>query len=231
MSVPGREDVEIPGDAGVLHGLFELPDGASPAGGVVVAHPHPLHGGTMVQPLVHRIARACRAEGLATLRFNFRGVGRSAGDYSGVEEFRDVLSAVSWLRERLEGRPVTLCGYSFGAAMSALAAVEGAQIGRLALVAFPIHWEEMGPRFFARLGEVDVPVLALCGELDEIAPPAEVEAFLRSVGVEPHMVVIPRADHFFVGLTDQAAGQVARFATGADGPAALRDPGEVPHAV
>ena len=71
------------------------------AGGVVVAHPHPLHGGTMAQPVVYRIARACREQRLATLRFNFRGVGGSAGTFSGTEEYRDVEAAAAFLRGRL----------------------------------------------------------------------------------------------------------------------------------
>ncbi len=88
-----------------LEGILEWPAGvgesaatggeAGPrvAGGVVVAHPHPLYGGTMAQPVVYRVAQACRERGFASLRFNFRGVGQSEGRYSGSEEYRDVEAA------------------------------------------------------------------------------------------------------------------------------------------
>jgi len=72
-----------------------------PAGGVVIAHPHPLMGGTMAQPVVYRVARACRERGFASLRFNFRGVGQSRGRYSGSEEYRDVEAALAFLRGRV----------------------------------------------------------------------------------------------------------------------------------
>jgi len=209
--VPEREEVTLTGEVGALEGLLEHPDRGVPVGGVVVAHPHPLYGGTMVQPVVHHVARACRHEGLVTLRFNFRGVGASSGSYSGLDEYRDILAASAYLSERLEGLPISLCGYSFGAAMSALAAIDGASAAALALVAFPVHWEEMMPSFFDRLGLVSAPVLAVCGELDEIAPPAEVEELLRGAGVDPRMVKVPRADHFFIGLADHVGEVVAAF--------------------
>ncbi|GAB4256260.1 MAG: Dot/Icm type IV secretion system effector CoxH3 [Thermoleophilia bacterium] len=210
---PAKREVFIPGDAGRLEALFELPDGgADPVGGVVVAHPHPLHGGTMVQPVVHHVARACRRRGLATLRFNFRGAGRSGGAYSGVEEYRDVQAAAGHLRAELGGGlPVALAGYSFGSVMASLAVTEGEAAAGLALVAFPLRWEEFMPGFFTRLGEYGGPVLALCGERDDIAPPDEVEDFLRGVGIDPTTVVIPGADHFFGGAQESVGATVGAF--------------------
>lgn len=208
-----KREVFIPGDAGRLEALLELPDGGvDPVGGVVVAHPHPLHGGTMVQPLVHHVARACRRRGLATLRFNFRGVGRSEGAYSGVEEYRDVQAAAGFLRAELGGGlPVALAGYSFGSVMASVAVTEGEAAVGLALVAFPLRWEEFMPGFFAHLGEYAGPVLALCGERDDIAPPGEVEGFLRGVGIDPTIVVIPGADHFFAGSQESVGATVGEF--------------------
>src|SRR5512143_2735680 len=92
--------VTIPGPAGPLEGLLRLPP--RPAGTAVVAHPHPRLGGTMHTKVVHRAARLLAdAFSLASLRFNFRGVGASAGAYTGGPgETEDLVAAASWLRER-----------------------------------------------------------------------------------------------------------------------------------
>lgn len=213
-SAADRYEVTIPGEY-ELDGLLEWPEERPVLGGVVVAHPHPLHGGTMRQPVVHHVARACRRAGLATLRFDFRGVGKSAGGYSGLDEFRDVRAAASFLRAQLPpGTPVSIAGYSFGALMGALAVIDGEAAAGLALVAFAVEWDEFSPAFFERLGEYSGPVLALCGEHDTIGPPADVEAFLRSVGASPEMVIVPGADHFFAGLGEQVGAPVAAFLRG-----------------
>jgi uncharacterized protein len=195
-----------------LEGVLELPESGGPRGGVVLSHPHPLYGGSMAQPVVYHVARACRREGLATLRFNFRGVGRSGGHYGGGIEHRDVRAAASFLRGRLdEGMPLALCGYSFGAWMSALAAIDGEAADALGFVAFPYVWEEMKPEMFQGLGAYKEPVLAVCGSRDEIAPPALVEGFLRSVGLEPKMRVFVGEDHFFAGSHEEVGEAVAGF--------------------
>lgn len=204
-------EVWFEGEVGRLEGLLEWPESGPAVGGVVVAHPHPLYGGTMRQPLVHHVARVCRRRGLATLRFNFRGVGESAGRFSNLDEYRDVQAAVTYLADRLAGPPVSLVGYSFGAAVAALAVVEGAQVARLGLVAFPVNWDETMPSFFSQLGARAVPILAVCGELDDIAPPLDVEALLRGVGADPRMVTVKGADHFFIGSADQVGDAVAVF--------------------
>jgi len=133
-----KEQVVIHGEY-ALEGILEFPAG-DVAGGVVISHPHPSYGGTMVNPVVHHMARGCQAQNLATLRFNFRGVGNSEGSYSHSREYRDVSAAARFLRGRLaEEAGVVLAGYSFGAGMSALAVAQGAEgtedVAGLALVA------------------------------------------------------------------------------------------------
>jgi len=211
QAVNGRREVVIEGDER-LAGLLELPESGAAIGGVVVAHPHPLHGGTMHQPVVHHVARACRRRGLASLRFDFRGVGGSSGRYSGTDEYRDIRVAADFLREELgDGLPVFLAGYSFGAVMSALAVIDGEPAQALGLIAFPVDWDEFMPGFFGRLGEYPGAVFSLCGENDSIAPPVQVQAFLRGVGVEATMVVVPGVDHLFVGKGEEVGAPVARF--------------------
>lgn len=206
-----RTDVSFTGEAGRLEGLLEYPEDQPAVGGVVIAHPHPLYGGSMLQPVVHHVARACRRHGLVTLRFNFRGVGGSEGSYNGFDEYRDVQAGFAYLENRLGGLVISLAGYSFGAAVSALAVIEGTAAASLALVAFPVNWDEMMPSFFALLGTRSARILAVCGELDDIAPPAEVEELLRGTGANPRMVTMNGADHFFIGLADRVGDSVAAF--------------------
>src|SRR5660397_219476 len=94
-----KEQVVIHGEY-ALEGMLEFPAG-DVAGGVVISHPHPSYGRTMVNPVVHHMARGCQAQNLATLRFNFRGVGNSEGSYSHSREYRDVSAAARFLRGRL----------------------------------------------------------------------------------------------------------------------------------
>jgi alpha/beta superfamily hydrolase len=187
------------GEDSKLEGLFELPACGAPRAGVVVCHPHPLYGGTMTNPVVHHVARACRDVGLATLRFNFRGVGRSTGRYDGLDERHDVERAVAFLRDRLRGAPVALAGYSFGGVMASLAVADGLEVAALALVALAVVWDEFMPESFRPLRAFGGSVLALCGDRDPIAPPETVRAFLAGLGLTPRLVVVPGADHLFGG--------------------------------
>ncbi len=194
-----------------LEGILEWPDPAGQArvtAGVVIAHPHPLHGGTMAQPVVYRIAQACRRQGFASLRFNFRGVGQSGGRYSGSEEYRDVEAAVAFLGGRLAaddgivgsgGRrsPLGLAGYSFGSVMAALAATGPTPIQALALVAPVVNWDEAPPGAWDGLAAFRGPVLAVCGEKDDLAPPDDVGRVLRALKIDHRVAVVEGAGHLF----------------------------------
>ena len=111
---PTLLSLEIPGPAGLLEALLRIP--AAPAGAALVTHPHPSHGGTMHTKVVHRAARLLSERfQLEALRFNFRGVGASAGEYDGgVGETEDVVAAAAWLRARRPDGPFVLAGFSFG---------------------------------------------------------------------------------------------------------------------
>jgi uncharacterized protein len=207
-----------------LEGILEWPAGSGAghgdghvAGGVVVAHPHPLMGGTMAQPVVYRVAQACRGEGFATLRFNFRGVERSGGEHTGLDEHRDVEAAVAFMQDRLgaEGarRPrLGLAGYSFGSIQSAIAAGSGRiAVDALALIALVVHWQKLPLPAPDALAAFKGPVLALCAELDELAAPATVERELQRLGVDFRLVVLEGTGHFFEQRQRDVGEQVAAF--------------------
>ena len=122
ISEVAEERVTISGPDVNLEGRLAMGDGVS---GVVITHPHPLYGGTMDNNVVWTAARAFQARHWSTLRFNFRGVGLSSGEYGdGLAEMADVQAALSFLGSRQSGPPY-LVGYSFGAAVAGLALVQG----------------------------------------------------------------------------------------------------------
>lgn len=189
-------DVRFDGPAGALVGLFEPADGPE-RGGAVVCHPLPTHGGTMRNTLVYRMARALRAAGLSTLRFDFRGVEGSEGvfDGQGAEE-GDVSAALDWLGARLPGRPLWGAGYSFGARTLAHLALRDRRLERVVLLALPVaHYD------CRALADLRVPGLCVFGSADPFGTSRELVQSLGRVpdGLEVHE--IPDADHFFRGRT------------------------------
>jgi uncharacterized protein len=125
-----------------LEGELWLPDGDGPVGGVVVCHPHPLRGGSMDNNVVAALCYGLNAAGLASLRFNFRGVGGSEGRYGeGVDEVADVVGALAFLAEQpgIDAERIGLAGYSFGARVSLATVPQATQIGGLLCVAPPLR--------------------------------------------------------------------------------------------
>src|SRR4030042_6916089 len=124
-----------------LEGVLHIPDGGdSPLPGVVLCHPHSLHGGSMQVPVIETTARELALRGMIALRFNFRGVGRSEGSFGdGVAEVADVKGAVDFLRDRGDGETncLYLMGYSFGAAVGLRCVEGGAPISAMAALCLP----------------------------------------------------------------------------------------------
>ncbi|OPZ74963.1 MAG: Alpha/beta hydrolase family protein [Actinobacteria bacterium ADurb.Bin444] len=205
-----KRTVTIPGPP-ALEGIYETPD-APIRGNAVVSHPHPLYGGTMVNPVVHHVAKACRRQGLATVRFNFRGVGSSEGTYQGTDEWRDVGAAAEFVAHQAAGgSPLILAGYSFGARMSMLAALNGVSAHALILVAFPLMWEHLTPEAFDHIGDFRGPVLSILGQHDDVAPPEQVKAFFGDRGLEAESVLIGGTDHFFYDHHEAVEAAVEDF--------------------
>ena len=183
---------------------------AAPAdarGGVVLCHPHPLYGGDMDSPVVTTAAEACTAHGLATLRFNFRGVAASTGRHDdGRGEQDDVRAALAELRRRLRpGLPVALGGYSFGAAVAA-AVARKSEVAGLALIAPPLRLAGLSPPTAVR-----GPLLVVVGAEDQYCPAAALET-LRVTVPEATVTIIEGTDHFFFGSLQALADAVAGWA-------------------
>jgi alpha/beta superfamily hydrolase len=185
------------GPVGWLEGVLELPDAGEARGAAIVCHPHPMHRGTMQNTIVVRTARALRTVGLATLRFNFRGVGASEGAHDGQgEEERDAAAGLELLQERFPGAALWAAGYSFGARTVVGLAVREARIRRLFLVALPIIAYPC-----EAIRRVLQPTRVLFGAADEFGTLAAFRARFPDLGPNVQAAEIPGADHFFRGCT------------------------------
>jgi len=203
-----NESFFIDGPAGRLEALLMLPDGP-PVAAALVCHADPAQGGVMHFKVVFRAAKALQSQGLAALRFNFRGVGLSDGAYDeGRGEQDDVRAALAELERRFPGLPAVLGGFSFGASMALHAGVSDPRAGALFALGLPL----------LRMGDVRwvedcrKPRLFVQGEFDPFGGAVAIEAFVARLPEPRRLVVIPGADHFFDGRLDALQDTVANWA-------------------
>jgi len=194
-----------------LEARLALP--ASATAGVVICHPHPLYGGDMDNPVVVRAQEVCAELGLATLRFNFRGVGASGGVHAGgVGEQDDAAAALDTLAKAIGDGAVAIAGYSFGSRIAALVGSRDGRIGGIALIAPPLAMSDFG--FFE---DRHVPTLAVAGTRDQYCP---LDAFEQFMAARPWLIgaTVDGADHFFFGrlfpLGEAVAGWARRLPRG-----------------
>ena len=189
----------IPGPCGQLEISFQAPDQPAPVATVaVICHPHPVYGGTMDNKVVTTLARACLAQGMAVVRFNFRGVGRSDGSYDeAVGEIDDALAVADWARAHTQAASWWLAGFSFGAYV-ACAAAERLQdkpagqslVGTLLVAPAVDSYPMPAPRQPEQLELITAGA-------DEVVDTAAAVAWAAASGV--HQQTIADASHFFDG--------------------------------
>lgn len=204
-----EQTVTLPVAPGIqLDARLAVPPAAT--GGVALCHPHPLYGGDMENPVVVRAAEVCRDAGLATLRFDFRGVGTSTGQHDeGRGEVDDLGAALDHLTQALPaGTPVAALGYSFGATIAARMATRRRLAG-VALVAPALAMKALAN--LEGLADVSGPMLIVAGTADSYCPPEALEQLARTV---PRATIrtIEGADHFFFGKLFPLGEAVAAWA-------------------
>jgi uncharacterized protein len=186
------EHVSIAGQAGALEAIVEDPGVQGPSYGVI-CHPHPLYGGTMDNKVVTTVARALQETGIPTLRFNFRGVGASAGEFDqGVGETADADAVAAWGAERWAGRSLVIAGFSFGGYVAL----------RLAQQRLPRCLITIAPAvqgFAASTAVPHCPWLVVQGDADELVDPSSVIDWVNTLDPKPRLVVLPGVGHFFHG--------------------------------
>jgi uncharacterized protein len=198
------ESHAIAGPAGRLEALLEEPAEAAPRLAILVCHPHPLYGGTMHNKVVYRLARALRRAGAVVLRFNFRGVGLSQGEYGHLDgEIEDARAALGWLRERYPALPFALAGFSFGARAVTRLACSTAGTCFVLAAGFPTGF---GPTEY--LETCAVPKIFVQSTRDQFGPRADMETLYARVAEPKQLFWIESEDHFFAGALDALEAQV-----------------------
>ena len=202
-----REVLTIPGPAGPLEARLELPDDAeNPRVFGVACHPHSLKGGTMDNKVAHTLARAMVECGAPAFRFNFRGVGASAGTFDhGRGEADDLAAVVAEGRRRFPGAALWLGGFSFGAFV-ALRAAQMLGPVKVVAVAPPVVGYE--------LGEVTSPPcdwMLAQGDADDVVPPDAVLGWAGQQARKPRLHVLAGAGHFFHGRLHELKPLIVGF--------------------
>ncbi|MET1079180.1 MAG: alpha/beta fold hydrolase [Pseudomonas sp.] len=188
--------LQLDGPCGALEALYQdLPE---PRGLVLLCHPNPVQGGTMLNKVISTLQRCARDSGLVTLRFNYRGTGASAGEHDMQRgEIEDAEAAATWLRAQYPALPLTLIGFSFGGFVAAALA------GRLEARAVALDRLLMVAPAVGRLEPGDLPqhcpLVVIQPEADEVIDPATVFAWSQGLGRAHELLKVAECGHFFHG--------------------------------
>lgn len=203
------ESLFIDGPAGRLEALLEEPEDRDPNHAVLVCHPHPQHGGTMHNKVVYRIARAMRRSGAVVLRFNYRGVNLSHGEYGhGVGEVEDAGAALGVLRSRYPELPFSLAGFSFGSRVILRLGCETAGVSKLIAVGFPANLSDS-----QTLGQCTVPRVFIVSTNDQFCAVPAMEAYFAAIPEPKQLIWVEAADHFFSDQLDELEKTVSYAST------------------
>lgn len=196
---------QILGPAGKLELIYAKPHEAFPAWGIV-CHPHPLYGGTMHNKVVTTLIKTFQSLNLATVRFNFRGVGQSAGQFDqGIGELADLMTVIDWAQQEIQ-KPIWLAGFSFGAYIALKAATQ-LNITKLVTIAPPVQHFAVDD-----LAPILCPWILAQGEQDDVVSPRAVLEWAEKRHPQPTILRFPEAGHFFHGqLTELRTRLIANL--------------------
>ena len=205
--------LEIPGPAGPLEALLDTPrplagtpSDAPPRAAVVFAHPHPQQGGTMHTKAVFQGSKGLTRIGCVVLRFNFRGVGRSAGDFdAGQGEAEDFGAALDFMHARYPGVPLWAAGFSFGSWIALETGADDPRVSILIGVAPPVKRDGYT---WDRTIASDKPKFLIQGDLDELCPLQDMWAFYARLKEPKELVVIEGGTHLFEGKTREVGDAI-----------------------
>jgi len=201
-------DLFLPGPAGRLEASSWEPKEGAPRAAIAFCHPHPLYGGTKDNKVVFRASRGLQKAGLAVLRFNFRGVGRSEGEHDGKGgEVEDLGAALDWLRARHPDVELWAGGFSFGSRIASQRAVHDTRIARLVLVALPVLAFDV-----SHIEEITQPGFILMAENDEFGTKAELARRFPRVLSRFEISEVPGVGHFFDDRTSEVQSRVQAYA-------------------
>jgi alpha/beta superfamily hydrolase len=195
----------------VLEGILTVPDGTKPFPAVIVCHPHPLYGGSMDNNVVHSLSETLTQASFVSLKFNFRGVGRSQGEYGqGIGEQEDVRAAVSFISraKEVDCTRIGLAGYSAGAGFGLPVGSKDDRIKALVAISPPV------PMFnFDFLKNCPKSKFLISGSRDDLIPIDQFLKFCQKLAEPKECQSIEGADHFWWGYESQLAAKVTAFFT------------------
>jgi alpha/beta superfamily hydrolase len=197
----------LPGPVGRLEALLEEPEDSAPVEAALVCHPHPQHGGTMHNKVVYRLARGLRKSGCVVLRFNYRGVNLSEGEYGhGRGELDDARVALEELRKRYPGLPIVAGGFSFGSRVVLQLTRTELGIERVIAVGFPTKYPNREYVY-----EVRAPKHFVQSTNDAFGPRAEFTEFYESLPGPKTLDWVEAEDHFFKNNLDGYEAVIERI--------------------
>lgn len=203
---PCNQSLLLEGPAGPLEAVTQCPAAHPRHASAVILHPHPLHGGTMHNKVVTTLARELAELGVASVRFNFRGVGASAGSFAhALGETDDALAVIDWLRAQRPRDDLWLAGFSFGAMVALRAAVPG-RVAGLITVAPAVQLYD-----WSDVELPDCPWLLVMGEADEVVPVNTVRDWIAQQPRQPESVFLPGVGHFFHQRLHELRAAVREF--------------------
>ena len=202
------ESLFLAGPAGRLEALLEEPDQTA-IGVALVCHPHPQHGGTMHNKVVYRVAKGLRRSGHVVMRFNYRGVNLSEGEYAhGEGELEDTRIALDVLLSRYPALPLTLAGFSFGSriVLRMGCAPHGPATRRVIAVGFPTVYKD-----HSFLEGCTVPRIFIQSTRDQYGPVEELLPLVEALPEPKQLIWIDAEDHFFAGALERLEESVIQL--------------------
>jgi alpha/beta superfamily hydrolase len=197
----------VPGPVGQIEAV--LSEGDPVRATMVLCHPHPQYGGSMHDGVLDTVARVAQRSAMATLKFNFRGVGASDGSFDrGLGEIDDLLAVLTWLRNEHRPNSILLAGYSFGSNVVWQALDRAGDVAQVLLIAPPI-----GAMHYAERGGLAIPVDVIYGDEDTFVAAAELERWAARAAPGARITPIAGADHFFGAAHEALAQAVERALT------------------
>ena len=203
--------VSFPSGELSLEGILAIPDGAGPFPAVIICHPHPLYGGSMDNNVVYSLFEALTQASLASLKFNFRGVGGSQGEFGqGIGEQDDVKAAISFIStvKEVDSKRIGLAGYSAGAGFALPVGLNDVRIKAMAAVSPPLSMFD-----FDFLKSCPKPKLLISGGRDNFTPADQFLEFCQNLPEPKEYESIEGADHFWWGYESRLAAKVTAFFT------------------
>ena len=199
-----EEKIRLPSGRHRLEGYWQA---GSRNKGVVITHPHPLYGGTMNNPVVETVQSAYQQNGYATLRFNFRGVGGSQGNFdNGLGEQDDVRAAISYV-ENMDVSAIDLAGYSFGAWVNTGVVTDSrTSIMSMMMISPPVGFIE-----FETVTAISCLKLVVTGSRDDIAPVNQIRDLMPAWNPDAQFEIIDGCDHFYAGHLDRLKSILIRY--------------------